>query len=479
MAVGYAYSVLRDFDQAQDAVQSAFAEAYGGLANLREPMAFPAWLRRIVYKHCDRLTRGRRIPTVSLDQALEIPADLPSPQELAEQNELHASVLKAIDSLPENERTATTLFYINGYSQSEVAGFLDVPVTTLKNWLYGARNRLRQEMIGMVEDALKRNAPGDGFGKSVKEKLMGLEWVHRRQTHLGCLQGCMGYLGACMSAGWLCGGSGWAFAMRIHNELCPAGIIAWAPPAQLGRNVGYETELLAPGAEEVTRQQEIVWRATNKALDEGRPCIGFAMESWESYLIYGYDDDGYFYRPVFTGGGHFSRHKMGTEVPCVMTFIKLVEPAADALVVKDALDFALRFAADQNVAPGWGGPPEDFSGGLAGYDLWMDAIGSGRADGHGAAYNAAVYADLRRLAVDFLKEAGERLAMQAAFGESIGHYEAAADRLQRVSDLFPMPADPAYIQDAGRRGAAVEELAAARRAEDAGLEALRKLRKRL
>ncbi len=67
MAVGYAYSILRDFHAAEDAAQEAFIQAYYDLETLREPGAFPAWFRRVVFKHCDRITgrgaaRRARLP---------------------------------------------------------------------------------------------------------------------------------------------------------------------------------------------------------------------------------------------------------------------------------------------------------------------------------------------------------------------------------------------------------------------------------
>src|ERR671922_1768892 len=66
MAVGYGYSIMRDFHLAEDAAQEAFFEAYRCLSNLREPAAFPGWFRRIVFKHCDRLLRQKSITTVPL-----------------------------------------------------------------------------------------------------------------------------------------------------------------------------------------------------------------------------------------------------------------------------------------------------------------------------------------------------------------------------------------------------------------------------
>src|SRR5204863_2234159 len=59
VAVAYATSLIRDYHSAEDATQEAFVDAYRALPSLREPAAFPSWFRRVVYKHCDRITRRK------------------------------------------------------------------------------------------------------------------------------------------------------------------------------------------------------------------------------------------------------------------------------------------------------------------------------------------------------------------------------------------------------------------------------------
>src|SRR5712692_187738 len=71
MAVGYAASILGDFHLAEDAAQEAFIEAWRDLPQLREPAAFAGWLRKIVFKQCDRLTRGKRAATVPMETAAD------------------------------------------------------------------------------------------------------------------------------------------------------------------------------------------------------------------------------------------------------------------------------------------------------------------------------------------------------------------------------------------------------------------------
>ena len=84
MAVGYAYSILGDFHLAEDAAQEAFVEAFQDLPKVYGAEAFPAWFRKIVFKHCDRLRRGKQLPTVPLDDTPEIASTTPDPAEITE-----------------------------------------------------------------------------------------------------------------------------------------------------------------------------------------------------------------------------------------------------------------------------------------------------------------------------------------------------------------------------------------------------------
>jgi RNA polymerase sigma-70 factor (ECF subfamily) len=132
MAVAYAYSMLGDFQLAEDAAQEAFVQADRDLPSLPVPRTFPSWLRTIVFRQSRRLVRRTQVLTVPYEQARDIASDEASPAAAAERPALHQRVLAAIQSLPEHEREVTALFYINGYSQAEVAQFLDVPVSTVE-----------------------------------------------------------------------------------------------------------------------------------------------------------------------------------------------------------------------------------------------------------------------------------------------------------------------------------------------------------
>lgn len=169
LAFACAYGVLGDFGQAEDAAQEAFLTAWRHLDHLKTPEAFPGWLRRIVLTHCGRQTRGGRLDTVPLDTLRDLPSPDGDPYQALARRETRDEVREAILGLPEHERVVTALYYINDYSQPDIAAFLEVPLTTVKKRLYSARQRLRERMLGMVQEALKKRRPSndEGFANTV------------------------------------------------------------------------------------------------------------------------------------------------------------------------------------------------------------------------------------------------------------------------------------------------------------------------
>lgn len=159
MAVGYAYALLGNFQSAEDAAQEAFFEAFRKLESLREPLAFPGWFRRIVFKHCDRITRAKSQLIVTLDMAMDVASENETQAESMERSERQNKIWKTIDFLPRHQRSTVLLYYISGYSHKEISEFLDVPVSTIKKRLYSARNKLRELLEGALEDTLRERRP--------------------------------------------------------------------------------------------------------------------------------------------------------------------------------------------------------------------------------------------------------------------------------------------------------------------------------
>ena len=150
-ANGWAFAVLGDVHMAQDAVQEAFVTAYQNLGQLRQPVAFSGWFKRIVVTQCHRLVRGKRVITHSIETTGDLPSPEQQPADLVESDELSEKVLAAIQALPEPEQIVTEMYYLEGYSQKEIAKSLELPLTTVKKRLQYARGHLKGILYTMVD----------------------------------------------------------------------------------------------------------------------------------------------------------------------------------------------------------------------------------------------------------------------------------------------------------------------------------------
>ena len=156
-AVAYARTLLFDPQAAEDAAQEAFVQAWRDLPRLTEAEAFGGWLRRIVFKFCDRARRSAR-PTLPLLDALSLSGEW-EPERIVERAEEAAQVHTALDRLPPLQRETALLYYFTGLHVQEVAAFLDVPPSTVKNRLHSARKRLRKDLETMIETVLTEERP--------------------------------------------------------------------------------------------------------------------------------------------------------------------------------------------------------------------------------------------------------------------------------------------------------------------------------
>lgn len=143
MVMYHANRTLGDPHKAEDAAQSTFLEAFVKLHQLRNPVAFPSWLRRIVRTQCHRQIRKERGGHLPLEEARYVASGDLDPLGLVEARQRAERLTRAIAKLPETERIATRMYYFEHMSHAEIADRLQVPAKTVKSRLHSARGRLR------------------------------------------------------------------------------------------------------------------------------------------------------------------------------------------------------------------------------------------------------------------------------------------------------------------------------------------------
>lgn len=130
--------ILRDGYAAEDAVQDALVKAWRELRGLRDPVAFDAWLQRLLVNACrDQVRRSRRRPAVTLDSlTVERAAPRDDLSVLADRDELERAFLE----LSVEHRAVLVLTHNVGLPAHEVARILRIPPGTVASRLhYGTR----------------------------------------------------------------------------------------------------------------------------------------------------------------------------------------------------------------------------------------------------------------------------------------------------------------------------------------------------
>jgi RNA polymerase sigma-70 factor (ECF subfamily) len=161
-----AFRLLGDRNEADDVAQEVFAEVYETIGQFRGEAAFSTWLYRITTTRSlahlrKKRTRKRFAFVTSLfGESNELLHDLPDtnqPDQLLTQSEETQLLIRAVSQLPDTQRAAFTLHYMDGLSYKEVAAILETTVSAVESLLHRAKRQLRQKLQPYYADLFNKN----------------------------------------------------------------------------------------------------------------------------------------------------------------------------------------------------------------------------------------------------------------------------------------------------------------------------------
>ena len=140
--LGLALRRLGDRGRAEDATQEAFASIWRAARTYRRDRGPVSPLLYAVARNAiaDRGRASARLEPPA--EPVDTPSEAPGPSDQAEQSWVAWRVHRALETLPESERTVLELAYWRGLSQSEISKFLDIPLGTIKTRTRSALARL-------------------------------------------------------------------------------------------------------------------------------------------------------------------------------------------------------------------------------------------------------------------------------------------------------------------------------------------------
>lgn len=162
-AMTLAMRMLRNREEAEEAVQDAFVRAFRALSGFESRSSFSTWFYRIVYNVCstalERRDGGHRISIdEESDASREVPALDPAPDTAFESLEFEKGVHEAIAALPPAYGGVLTLFVLQEMSYDEIVEVTGLPIGTVKAKLFRARALLRQALVRKFSEAENRLA---------------------------------------------------------------------------------------------------------------------------------------------------------------------------------------------------------------------------------------------------------------------------------------------------------------------------------
>jgi len=148
--------LVRNPTEVEDVSQEAFIKAYRALPSFRGDSAFYTWLYRIGINTAKNflVSQGRRAPTTTDFNAEEAETfddadqlrDNNTPENELMSKQIAATVNKAMESLPDDLRTALTLREIDGMSYEDIAAIMNCPIGTVRSRIFRAREAVAERL---------------------------------------------------------------------------------------------------------------------------------------------------------------------------------------------------------------------------------------------------------------------------------------------------------------------------------------------
>jgi len=151
---------VHDWSECQDVAQDTFMRAYRAIGSFRGDAQFYTWLHRIAVNTAKNhlAAHNRRPPTddIEIGDAEQFDSgtrlrDTDTPERELMRQQLEQAVMRAVEALPEELRTAIALREVEGLSYDEIAARMGCPIGTVRSRIFRARDAIDVELRPLLE----------------------------------------------------------------------------------------------------------------------------------------------------------------------------------------------------------------------------------------------------------------------------------------------------------------------------------------
>lgn len=150
----FVYRMVGDYDAALDLTQEIFIKVYASLSRYRPEFKFSTWIYKIAHNaaidHLRRTSSRERSLSVGTEtDNYELPLEFEglTPEQQSEREERRGEIETVVRSLPTAYRELIVLRHSQDLTYEEIVDVTGLPLGTVKNRLFRAREMMRQQFI--------------------------------------------------------------------------------------------------------------------------------------------------------------------------------------------------------------------------------------------------------------------------------------------------------------------------------------------
>jgi len=159
--VNFLFRMVRNVETAHDLTQEVFIKVYHALHRFDPKYKFSTWIFRVAHNLAIDDMRKRRVRLVPLQRTdrsddseyeWEVPDERMSPYKDLRNDERGRAILETVDELPDDYRELIVLRHYAEMSYDEIATMKEMPLGTVKNKLFRARQMLKERLVDYLGD---------------------------------------------------------------------------------------------------------------------------------------------------------------------------------------------------------------------------------------------------------------------------------------------------------------------------------------
>jgi RNA polymerase sigma-70 factor (ECF subfamily) len=141
--------LVKNREEREELCQDVFLKVHEKLSEFSFQSKLSTWIATIAYRHAINHLRKRKMFYTDIPVEEDFTAifmDVENPESLVSEKDMDAFIFKLIDELPPQYKTVLTLYHVEDMAYSEICEVMSMPEGTVKNYLFRARNLLKEKV---------------------------------------------------------------------------------------------------------------------------------------------------------------------------------------------------------------------------------------------------------------------------------------------------------------------------------------------